>query len=471
MSKPSSFYENVERNFDKASSYTKLPQGLLEQIKLCNSVYKMKFPVKVGNGNDVQVIEAYRVQHSHHRMPTKGGIRYSIHVNQDEVMALAALMTYKCAIVDVPFGGAKGGIKISPRNTSVNVLEKITRRYTAELIKKNFIGPGIDVPAPDYGTGEREMAWILDTYLTLKSDQVEGYGCVTGKPVSLNGIRGRTEATGRGVVYGLNEIVSYKDDMDAIGLTTGLEGKRVVIQGLGNVGFNAASIITEYGAKVIAIAEIEGAIYNDDGIDVKKLLKFRKSTGSIIGFPGTETLESSEAGLEVECDILIPAALENQITMKNADRIKAKIIAEAANGPITPNAEEVLLKKGMMIIPDIYINAGGVTVSYFEWLKNLSHVRFGRMNKRFEEYTQNNMLDVVEKATSKSISKKERSTVVKGASEIDLVNSGLEDTMIEAYRNIRDAKKKHKIPDLRTAAFFVSITKIADSYGSMGIFP
>ncbi len=471
MSKQASFYENVERNFDKASAYTRLPQGLLEQIKLCNSVYKMKFPVKLGNSNDVQVIEAYRVQHSHHRMPTKGGIRYSIHVNQDEVMALAALMTYKCAIVDVPFGGAKGGIKISPRNTSVAVLEKITRRYTAELIKKNFIGPGMDVPAPDYGTGEREMAWILDTYLTLKSNEVEGYGCVTGKPVSLNGIRGRTEATGRGVVYGLNEIVSYKDDMEAIGLTPGLEGKRVVVQGLGNVGFHAANIITEYGAKIIGVAELEGAIYDEEGINVKKLLKYRKSKGTIIGFPGSKEVKGDNAGLEIECDILIPAALENQITIKNAKNIKAKIIAEAANGPITPDAEEVLLKKNIMIIPDIYINAGGVTVSYFEWLKNLSHVRFGRMNKRFEEYTQNNMIDVMERATNKNISKKERSSVVKGASEIDLVNSGLEDTMIEAYQTIREAKKKNKISDLRTAAFYVSIMKIADAYGSMGIFP
>lgn len=470
MANEATFYENVERNFNKAAAYTRLPEGLLEQIKLCNSVYKMKFPVKTG-GNDVQVIEAYRVQHSHHRMPTKGGIRYSIHVNQDEVMALAALMTYKCAIVDVPFGGAKGGIKISPRNTSPAILEKITRRYTAELIKKNFIGPGLDVPAPDYGTGEREMAWILDTYLTLRAHEVEGYGCVTGKPVSLNGIRGRTEATGRGVVYGLNEAVSYKEDMDALGLTTGLAGKRVVVQGLGNVGFHAANIITEYGAKVIAVAELEGAIYCEDGLDVKKLLKYRKANGSIIGFPGSKEIKGENAGIEVECDILIPAALENQITTKNADRIKAKIIAEAANGPITPDAEEVLLKKGMMIIPDIYINAGGVTVSYFEWLKNLSHVRFGRMNKRFEEFSQNNMIDIMEKATNKNISKRERSNVVRGASEIDLVNSGLEDTMIEAYQSIREAKKKKNIPDLRTAAFYVSIVKIADAYGSMGIFP
>lgn len=470
MNQEHSFYKSVEYYFDKATQFTRLPDGLLEQIKICNSVYKMKFPVKVGN--DVQVIEAYRVQHSHHRMPTKGGIRYSVHVNQDEVMALAALMTFKCAIVDVPFGGAKGGIKISPRNTSPAVLEKITRRYTTELVKKNFIGPGLDVPAPDYGTGEREMAWILDTYLTMNPGEVNGYGCVTGKPVSLNGIRGRTEATGRGVVYGLNEIVSYKDDMSRIGLTTGLKDKKVVVQGLGNVGFHAARIITEeYGAKVICVSEQEGAIFNKNGINIVKLLKYRKSKGTILGFQDTEELASREDGLEVECDILIPAALENEITIKNASNVKAKIIAEAANGPITPEAEEILLKKEIMIIPDIYINAGGVTVSYFEWLKNLSHVRFGRMNKRFEEATQHNMLDMIEKVSEKKISYKERHGSVRGASEIDLVNSGLEDTMIEAYRSIRDIKKKHKIPDLRTAAFTLSILKISDAYGSMGIFP
>jgi glutamate dehydrogenase (NAD(P)+) len=259
--------------------------------------------------------------------------------------------------------------------------------------------------------------------------------------------------------------------MEAIGLTTGLEGKRIVVQGLGNVGFHAANIITEYGAIIIGIAEIEGAIYCEEGINVKKLLKYRKSNGSIIGFPGSTEVKGDNAGLEIECDILIPAALENQITMKNANKIRAKIIAEAANGPITPDAEEVLLEKGVMIIPDIYINAGGVTVSYFEWLKNLSHVRFGRMNKRFEEYTQNNMLDVIQKSTNKTISKKERGSVVRGASEIDLVNSGLEDTMIEAYQTIREARRKNKISDLRTAAFYVSIVKIADAYGSMGIFP
>lgn len=469
--KPFSLYEAAQHYFDNAASLTKHPEGLLNQINQCNSVYQMKFPVKVGK-NQYEVVEAYRIQHSHHRTPTKGGIRYSTHVNQDEVMGLAALMTYKCAIVDVPFGGAKGGIKIDPRATSPAVLEKITRRYTAELIKKNFIGPGIDVPAPDYGTGEREMAWILDTYMTMNPGSIDGYGCVTGKPVSQNGIRGRTEATGRGVVYALNEVCSYADDMKAIGLSAGLEGKTVVVQGLGNVGFHAARIITEYGAKVIGISEYEGAIVNPNGFDLDKVLKHRRQTGSIMNFPGSKNLKKNTDALEMECDILIPAALENQITAENAPNIKAKIIAEAANGPVTPDAERILLKKNVLIIPDIYCNAGGVTVSYFEWLKNLSHVRFGRMQKRFEEYTQTKMLDLIERQTGKKITARERRTIIHGADEIDIVNSGLEETMVGAYRAIRDVWKRHKgCEDLRTAAFIVAINKIAEAYFAMGIFP
>lgn len=464
------FYESVEMNFEKAARHTTFPRGLLDQIKVCNSVYQMRFPVKIGD--EYQVVEAYRVQHSHHRMPTKGGIRYSLAVDQNEVMALAALMTYKCAIVDVPFGGAKGGIKISPRNTSEQVLENITRRYTSELIKKNFIGPGIDVPAPDYGTGEREMAWILDTYMTFKPGEIDGYGCITGKPVSQNGIRGRTEATGRGVVYALNEITSYEDDMKKIGLTPGLAGKTVVVQGLGNVGFHAANIIKDYGAIVIAISEQEGAIHNPKGLDVEAVLKHRKTTGSIMDFPGAKNLKKNLDALELECDILIPAALENQINAKNADKVKAKIIAEAANGPVTPEAEKVLLKKGALVVPDIYINAGGVTVSYFEWLKNLSHVRFGRMQKRFEEKSQTALIELVEDMTGKKLSEKEKSRVIKGADEIDIVNSGLEQTMIEAYREIRQFwKSTKKCESLREAAFGVAINKIGNSYYSMGIFP
>lgn len=465
-----SFSQSVSHYFDKASPFTNCPEGLLEQIKVCNSIYRINFPVKWGK--EVKVIEAYRVQHSHHRMPTKGGIRYSLHVDQDEVMALAALMTYKCAIVDVPFGGAKGGIKISPRNTPEEVLESITRRYTYELVKKNMIGPGQDVPAPDYGTGEREMGWIVDTYASLNTHEVDSYACVTGKPVHLNGIKGRTEATGRGVVYALNEICSYKDDMKALGLSTGLEGKTVVIQGLGNVGYNTAKIIQKYGAKIIAIAESDGAIYDAKGLDADKVLEHRKTTGKITDFPGAKNLKKNLDALELECDILIPAALEKQITGENAAKVKAKIIAEAANGPITPEAEEILLKKGVMIVPDIYVNAGGVTVSYFEWLKNLSHVRFGRMQKRFEEETQRNIIKLIEDLTGNKATPTQVKTVIHGAGEIDLVNSGLEDTMISAYRDIRDFKRSNKkIPDLRTAAFALSINKIKNAYAALGIFP
>jgi glutamate dehydrogenase (NAD(P)+) len=467
-----SFFESVEKNFDKAAEHTNLPKGLLEQIKACNAVYQMKFPVKIGN--DYQVIEAYRVQHSHHRLPTKGGIRYDMGVNQDEVMALAALMTYKCAIVDVPFGGAKGGVKINPREHSPRTLEKITRRYTTELIRKNFIGPGIDVPAPDYGTGPREMSWIADTYATFKHGELDAAACVTGKPVSQNGIQGRTEATGRGVFYGLRTACSFKKDMKDLGLEPGLEGKTMVVQGLGNVGYHTARIAQEEGGVIIiGVSEYEGGIYKADGIDVEALMKHRKETGSIMGFPGSTALESREAALELECDILVPAALERQIHAGNAPRIKAKIIAEAANGPTTPEAEAILLQKGIMVIPDMYINAGGVTVSYFEWLKNLSHMRFGRMEKRFDSNSYNQLVSLVEQMTGKKVQdKRERDLLTRGADEIDLVRSGLEETMITAYEEFHEIWKRRKnIEDLRTAAYVCSVQKIASDYISLGIFP
>lgn len=469
--KTPTFYESVQQNFDKAAIHTGLPKGLLEQIKVCNAVYQMRFPVKIGN--EFQVIEAYRVQHSHHRMPTKGGIRYSSMVNQDEVMALAALMTYKCAIVDVPFGGAKGGIRISPRNYSPKQLEKITRRYTAELIRKNFIGPGIDVPAPDYGTGAREMAWIADTYATIKHGEIDAAACVTGKPVNQSGIRGREEATGRGVYYGIREFFKYKEDVKAIGLTPGISGKTMVIQGLGNVGsFTGKISQNEGGAIIIAVSEYEGAIFNRDGIDIGDLIKFRKETGSILGFPGSTTLESREVALELECDVLVPAALENVINASNAHKIKAKVIAEAANGPISADAEEVLLNKGVVILPDMYINAGGVTVSYFEWLKNLSHMRFGRMEKRFNSNTYENLVAMVEQMTGKTVGSAERIFLTRGADEIDLVRSGLEETMVIAYEQIREVyKRKRGVKDLRTAAFVSALNKIASDYLALGIFP
>ncbi len=466
-----SFYTTVQRNYDKAAALTDWPKGLLAQIRECNSVYQMRFPVKVGN--HYEVIEAYRVQHSQHRQPTKGGIRYSAMVDQEEVMALASLMTYKCAIVDVPFGGAKGGIKISPHKYSENDLKKITRRYTVELIKKGFIGPGIDVPAPDYGTGEREMAWILDTYLTFSRGEIDAVACVTGKPVNQNGIRGRTEATGRGVYYGIREACSNAEDMKAIGLTPGIAGKRIVVQGFGNVGSYSAAISQNEGdAKIVGVAEYNGTIYDPKGIDVAKLLKHRKKTGSILGMAGTKTLANKQDWISIDCDILIPAALENQINAENAHKVKAKIIAEAANGPVTAGAEEILLEMGIMILPDMYLNAGGVTVSYFEWLKNLSHMRFGRMEKRFNQNTYSSIIDTVEKLTHQNIGDKEKRIITRGADEIDLVRSGLEETMVTAYHNIRDLKKRRKkIPDLRTAAFINALDKVASDYMAMGVFP
>lgn len=475
MSEPksiSSFYESVQHYFEKAAPHTGLSDGLLQQIKVCNAVYRMHFPVKIGD--TVKTIEAYRVQHSHHRSPTKGGIRYSIHVNQDEVMALATLMTYKCAIVDVPFGGAKGGVKISPRDYTTDELERITRRYTSELIKRNLIGPGVDVPAPDYGTGAREMAWIYDTYRTFKESDINAAGCVTGKPVGQNGIRGREEATGRGVFYGIREACEVAIDMERLGLSKGVAGKTFVVQGLGNVGSYAAKIMQDEGqAIMVGVAEVEGAIYKADGIDIHDLLRHRAEHQTILTYPGVEVLDKEDRhrGLEFDCDILIPAALENQITSENATRIKARIIAEAANGPITAPAEEILLEAGKLIIPDLYLNAGGVTVSYFEWLKNLSHIRFGRLQKRFDQNQYHSLVGLIESKTGKPIGDREKS-IIKGADEIDLVRSGLEETMVGAYREIRGVmEEKPEIKDLRTAAFVSAIRKISSDYLTLGIFP
>lgn len=430
------FFEQVNRNFDRAAQYVDYPKGLLEQIKSCNSVYHFAFPLERDNGT-IEVIHGWRAQHSTHKTPTKGGIRYSLMVNEDEVTALAALMTYKCAVVDVPFGGAKGGVRIDRKNYSTRELESITRRYTYELWTKNFIGPGLDVPAPDYGTGEQEMAWIVDTFRAL-SPGIDAEACVTGKPVHLSGIRGRTEATGRGVFYGIREACSDATDMRALGLTTGIEGKRVVVQGLGNVGIHAARFLMEGGAIIVGLCEYEGAIHNPKGLDVNAVVAHRKETGSILNYPGATNLPDSAAGLELDCDILIPAALENQLHVDNAPRIKAKIIGEGANGPTTADAHDIIKSRGALIIPDTYLNAGGVTVSYFEWLKNLQHVRYGRMTE--------------------------------GGDERKIVDTGLMNTMSTAYQEIREIRNRHKI-DLRTAAFVSAIEKIARNYSVSGIFP
>lgn len=466
-----SLLDQVNRSFDQAAAYTSHDPTLLSLIRECNSVYYTTFPLRRDDGS-IETVHAWRAEHSQHKLPTKGGIRYSPDVSEGEVMALAALMTWKCAIVDVPFGGAKGGVRIDRRAYSEGELERVTRRYTFELVRKNFIGPGLDVPAPDFGTGPREMAWIADTYQSLSQGEIDALACVTAKPVSQGGIRGRMEATGRGVCFGIREACSIPEDMKPLGLTPGLQGKRVIVQGLGNVGYHAARFLQDSGAVLVALAEYEGAIHDARGLDVDRVVAHRKATGSILGFPGATDIPISSEALELDCDILVPAALEKQLTGKNAGRIKASIIAEAANGPTTNEADAILRDRGALIIPDMYLNAGGVTVSYFEWLKNLSHVRFGRLQKRFEEGSYRRILDAIERRTDARFSEEEANAITRGADEEDLVNSGLEETMVVAYQQVRSIRAQHSDRiDLRTAAFINAIDKVAASYAELGIFP
>jgi len=460
----------VSRQFEAAASYTRLPRGLLDQIKQCDNVFLINLPVRFGR--QYQMFQAWRAEHSHHCKPLKGGIRFSPIVNQEEIIALAALMTYKCALVDVPFGGSKGGIAINRRELKDDQVEQITRRYTAELIRKNFIGPGVNVPAPDLGTSEREMSWIADTYDAFHPGGIDNLACVTGKPVSQGGIRGRKEATGRGVQYGLRQVFRHSKDIGMTELKPGLSGKRVSIQGFGNVGFHAAKFLWEEDdCCIVAVGEEDCTVHDPSGLNIIRLHGHRQRTGSIRNFPGANTLEDPKAVLEINSDILIPAALENQITLENVSRIKAGIVAEAANGPVTPDAEEELLRRGVLVIPDIYLNAGGVTVSYFEWGKNLAHIRHGRLQHRLEVSRGHALVNFLEQFSDKLLTQKSREILIQGEDELSLVNSGLEDTMINAYEEIRSLKKREKLPSLRTSAFLVAIEKIANSYQELGIFP
>lgn len=465
------FLNSVENYFDKAAQYTQFPPGLLEQVKHCNSLYTMKFPVEHEDGS-IEVVTAYRAQHSHHRVPTKGGIRFSPMVTAEETIALATLMTYKCAIVDVPFGGAKGGVCVNPHGMTTTFKRRLIRRLTAEMTKKNFIGPEVDVPAPDYGTGEQEMAWIADTYVALNPSQLNAFGCVTGKPLSLHGIPGRKEATGMGVYFGIVECLKDTQMVAELGLSRGIAGKTVIIQGLGNVGYHAGKYLQEHGdAKIVGIAEREGAIYAPNGLDINELYQFRSNHGTIKDFPGSHFVAESGSLLTYPCDILIPAALENQITEDNAHDIKAKIIAEAANGPTTSGAESILAEKQVLIIPDLFLNAGGVTVSYFEWLKNLFHVSFDRMTSRHQSIQTRKILSAVESLTGKELTASQIQSFSSGPKEIDYVFSALEDTIVRAYNNIMECWRTNSLPDMRTAAFYYSINRVAKAYETMGIFP
>ncbi|TNF36074.1 MAG: Glu/Leu/Phe/Val dehydrogenase [Gammaproteobacteria bacterium] len=470
ITKEPSFRECVDLMVDRAIAAIGLDVGTATAIKTCNAVLKVQFPVKIRG--KIEVFTGWRAVHSTHRLPVKGGIRYVPFADQDEVEALAALMTYKCAIVDVPFGGSKGALLIDPTQYDRDELELITRRFTLELVRKGFINPATNVPAPDLGTGQREMAWIADTYKHLHPDDINYIACVTGKPVHHGGIRGRVEATGRGVQYALREFFRHAEDVKKANMVGMLDGKTCVLQGLGNVGYHAAKFLSEEdGVKITAVIERDGALINDDGIDIENLYQFIVQHHTIKNFPGAKFEDNGHAVLEKECDILIPAALERQITMDNADRIQAKLIIEAANGPITYGADEILNNRGVIIIPDAYANAGGVTVSYFEWIRNISHIRFGRMQRRHDEMRGQQMAQMLEEVTGAKVSDILRTSITHGADELDLVRSGLDDTMRMAYQEIRGTlEDEATVNDLRTAAFVTSIRKIARSYIDIGIY-
>ncbi|XP_049850589.1 glutamate dehydrogenase, mitochondrial-like [Schistocerca gregaria] len=465
------FLDCFKQFFDKAASNLKISPGRLQGLRTCDSVLRVEFPFKNERTGDYEIITGYRVQHSHHLLPCKGGIRYSSTVHLDEVMALASLMTYKCAVVDVPFGGAKGGICIDPKFYTPSQLERITRRYTMELCQKNFIGPGIDVPAPDMGTGPREMSWIKDTYQKLNSSNVDSIACVTGKPISSGGLRGRIEATGLGVYFCIREFLSKPQVQAQSGLTEGLDGKTVIIQGFGNVGYYAAKFLHGAGAKIIGVLEFNGGIMNQSGLEPEAVLQYMKSRGTLKGFPNATFVPypNSLLLLEESCDILVPAALERQIHMNNVSKIKAKVVCEAANGPITPLASDILTSKGIVVIPDLVANSGGVTASYFEWLKNLSHVRFGRLSRKWEESSKKEIVRYIEDTTKTQIDPKRKLLITEGASEIDIVQSGLEDTMNNAVAETYEKSKSLNF-DYRSAAYHNAIIKIVNVSDESGIF-
>ena len=472
--KEPSFRESVDLMFNRAVALMDLPPGLEEKIRVCNATYTVRFGVRLRG--QIHTFVGYRSVHSEHMEPVKGGIRYAPSVNQDEVEALAALMTYKCALVEAPFGGSKGGLCIDPRQYEEHELEQITRRLAYELAKRDLIHPSQNVPAPDMGTGEREMAWIADQYARMNTTDINARACVTGKPINAGGIQGRTEATGRGVQYALQEFFRDKRDMEKAGLTGTLDGKKVIVQGLGNVGYHAAKFLSEEdGAIITGIIERDGALFSPEGLDVEAVHQWIAKHGGVTGFPDATHHAEGAKVLEEECDILIPAALEGVINLSNAERIKAPLIIEAANGPVTAGADEILRKKGTVIIPDMYANAGGVTVSYFEWVKNLSHIRFGRMQRRQEEARHELIVRELERldrhmGDAWSMSPDFKAKYLRGADELELVRSGLDDTMRIAYQSMRAVwHERADVEDLRTAAYLVSIGKVAASYRAKGL--
>jgi glutamate dehydrogenase (NAD(P)+) len=408
-------YEAMAARFDTAAKKLNLDEGLWKVLRTPNRELIVHFPVGMDDGH-LEVFTGFRVQHSIARGPGKGGIRYAPDVSLDEVRALASWMTWKCAVVDIPFGGAKGGVICNPHKMSMGELERMTRRYTSEIIE--FIGPEKDVPAPDVNTNEQTMAWIMDTYSMHMRQTVTAV--VTGKPINIGGSRGRREATGRGVMLVCREAVKK------LGMSP--ESTRVIIQGFGNVGSYAAQLMHQSGYKITGIIEFDGALYNKNGIDIESLMDFRKKNGTIHGFPGADKAASAEL-LTTECDILIPAATENQITSLNADKIKCKILAEGANGPTTAVADEILADKNVFVIPDILANAGGVTTSYFEWVQD-------RQGYFWKE---------------------------------SVVNEHLEDIMVSSFNDVVRYAETHKVNN-RTAAYMLAIDRVAYTIKQRGIY-
>ena len=461
------FLASVEKMFDEAADLVGLSEDLRHKIKVANSTYTVRFGVRLRDR--LYTFTGYRSVHSEHREPVKGGIRYSLHADQQEVEALAALMTYKCALVEAPFGGSKGALVIDPNAWEPHELERITRRFAQELAKRSLISPAQNVPAPDMGTGEREMAWMADEYKRLFPNELNGWGCVTGKPVSKGGIRGRVEATGRGIQYALREAFRHPKDIEWSGLDGTLKDKRIIVQGLGNVGYHAAQFLSqEDESNIIAVIEHDGAVIDLNGIDVDGLHLHIHKSGGVKGYKGYT--DDSAAALALDCDIFIPAALEGVIHMGNVDNIKANIVIEAANGPITYSADKILRDRNCLVIPDLYANAGGVTVSYFEWVKNLSHIRFGRMQRREHERQTLDMVAAIEELVGKKFPQDKLEKIIEGPTELHLVRSGLDDVMREGYQVM--SEKWHadsRIPDLRTAAMMIALERIKDSYDSLGI--